>query len=577
MAGMYQGPGREVTMKLLLTSVFGPYAVDDEFGRKDNKMELFDNQITREQGIFSYRFNHSSFGLYFMAENIRTPTTVLDFPTVDRFIEELRSGAYTHVGISFIAPNLKKAAHMAKLVREHAPRARIILGGHGAAVENIEELVDCDHVCRGEGVGFLRELFKEQPVERYRHPLVYSAMNRHVMGVPLPQEAGVLIPGVGCPNRCRFCATAHFFGQYIPFLETGRDVYEVCRRYEEELGVTDFGVLDENFLKQRTRMEELVDLMEADGRRWTFSIFSSAETLTALPNLDILARMGVSVIWIGVESKHETYEKNRGIDFKELFAALQLRGISVLASTIAFLEHHDKETIWEDLDHAISLRPEYLQFMELGPLPGTALYTAYKKEGKLLEETPWEENHGQGKIWFSHPSFTREESEDYLRRAFVRDYETNGASFLRMIETGLRGYEYLRNHDDPRLRARAKQREKELRQMRYFLFASGRFSENPATDSLLERIRREYRRLLGRAGLRCALMSVVVFGFAVVWAVKMKLGRSTLQPPTVAKRYRQEPFFMVEETPAARTPLPAATGVGPRTDCPVLGQADSAR
>ena len=57
-------------MKLLLTSVFGPYGVDDEYGEKENKMELFHNQVTREQGIFSFRFNHGSHGLCILAENI---------------------------------------------------------------------------------------------------------------------------------------------------------------------------------------------------------------------------------------------------------------------------------------------------------------------------------------------------------------------------------------------------------------------------------------------------------------------------------------------------------------------------
>ena len=40
-------------MKLLLSSVFGLYGVNDEYGEKENKMELFHNQVTREQGIFS--------------------------------------------------------------------------------------------------------------------------------------------------------------------------------------------------------------------------------------------------------------------------------------------------------------------------------------------------------------------------------------------------------------------------------------------------------------------------------------------------------------------------------------------
>ena len=39
--------------KVLLTSVFGPYAVDDEYSRAVNPMELYHNQVTREQGPFS--------------------------------------------------------------------------------------------------------------------------------------------------------------------------------------------------------------------------------------------------------------------------------------------------------------------------------------------------------------------------------------------------------------------------------------------------------------------------------------------------------------------------------------------
>lgn len=79
-------------MTLLLTSVFGPYGVDDDYGEKENKMELFHNQVTREQGIFSYRFNHGSQGLYFLAENVDMPTAVLDFPPSSVFRKELQKG-----------------------------------------------------------------------------------------------------------------------------------------------------------------------------------------------------------------------------------------------------------------------------------------------------------------------------------------------------------------------------------------------------------------------------------------------------------------------------------------------------
>lgn len=41
--------------RVLLTSVFGPYPQDDEFGsRSINPMELYHNQVTRAQGPFRY-------------------------------------------------------------------------------------------------------------------------------------------------------------------------------------------------------------------------------------------------------------------------------------------------------------------------------------------------------------------------------------------------------------------------------------------------------------------------------------------------------------------------------------------
>ena len=60
--------------RILLSSVFGPYAQDDEFGsRSINPMELYHNQVTRAQGSFSLRMfhrflvNHYDPGEYFGA------------------------------------------------------------------------------------------------------------------------------------------------------------------------------------------------------------------------------------------------------------------------------------------------------------------------------------------------------------------------------------------------------------------------------------------------------------------------------------------------------------------------------
>ena len=139
---MGSGKENQRPRRVLLSGVFGPFGVDDEFGRKENIMELYHNQVTKAQGPASFRFHHRSFGLYFLADNIDAEVTVLDFPSRESFAREVEKGNYDMVGISFIMPNFDKAREMARIVREKTPRAEIILGGHGAAIEGVEELID---------------------------------------------------------------------------------------------------------------------------------------------------------------------------------------------------------------------------------------------------------------------------------------------------------------------------------------------------------------------------------------------------------------------------------------------------
>jgi hypothetical protein len=182
-------------MNILLSSVFGPFGIDDQYGIKENVMELFHSQVTRQQGLFSLRCHHHSFGLYFIAENIDAPVTVLDFPSEKRFVREIKKG-YDYVGISFIVPNFSRAKRMAQLVRQYAPDSKIILGGHGTRIEGVEELIHHDFICKGEGVKWFRRLPEslrilsvelQGPGVRSNHPgLLFS-----LAGLPCHTAAGL--------------------------------------------------------------------------------------------------------------------------------------------------------------------------------------------------------------------------------------------------------------------------------------------------------------------------------------------------------------------------------------------------
>jgi len=120
-----------IRAKVLLSSAFGPFAQDDEYGsRTINPMELYQNQVTRVQGGFSLRMFHRSFGLMLIQTNINAPCTLLDFPSLARFAQELKQNYYDIIGISAITPNVGKVKKMCELIRQYQPHAAIVIGGH---------------------------------------------------------------------------------------------------------------------------------------------------------------------------------------------------------------------------------------------------------------------------------------------------------------------------------------------------------------------------------------------------------------------------------------------------------------
>ena len=118
--------------RILLSSVFGPYARDDEFGsRSINPMELYHNQVTRAQGSFSLRMFHRSWGIMLIQANISAPCTVLDFPTRKDFEREISTYRYDVIGISSIIVNVAKVREMCRMIRKLSPDSTIVVGGQG--------------------------------------------------------------------------------------------------------------------------------------------------------------------------------------------------------------------------------------------------------------------------------------------------------------------------------------------------------------------------------------------------------------------------------------------------------------
>jgi hypothetical protein len=453
---------------VLLSSVFGPYAQDDQFGsRTINPMELYHNQVTRAQGAFSIRRFHRSWGILMIQENIQAPCAVLDFPTREDFARELAGHHYDIVGISSIVVNVGKVREMCRMVREISPKSTIVVGGHVSAIPGIENLIDADHIVKGDGIAWMREYLGEDPNAPVRHPALDSGFDLRIMGLRIPDRmdsSATIVASMGCPLGCNFCATSAFFGgkgKMLTLFNTGAELYRVMEEAERSRGVKSFFILDENFLLQRRRALELLALMSAGEKSWTLHIFSSANAI-AKYRYDELVELGIASIWIGLESPRSEYAKLAGADTKRLTAELRERGIVLLGSTILGLEHHTPENLPAEIEHAVAHDTDLHQFMLYTPVPGTPLYGQMKDEGRLLN-VDLADIHGQYAFNFQHAAISREQSRQFLESAFRRDFERNGPSLFRICRTLLAGWKRHKEHPNLRVRARVHREARMLR------------------------------------------------------------------------------------------------------------------
>ena len=456
--------------RVLLTSVFGPYAQDDEFGsRSINPMELYHNQVTRAQGAFSLRMFHRSWGIMMIQANISAPCTLLDFPTRDAFARELTANEYDVVGISSIIVNVKKVREMCRLVRKLSPRSVIVVGGHVTAIPGIEVMIDADHIVRGEGIRWMREYLGEDAAAPIRHPEIVSGLETRILGIRLPERKGgtaaTVIPSVGCPMGCNFCTTSSFFGgkgKFVNFFETGDELFDVMNHMETSLHAQNFFIMDENFLLHRERAMKLLQRMKEAGKSWGLAVFASANAIRKY-RLQELVELGISWLWMGLESPRSHYAKLQGADTRQLTSELREHGIRVQGSTIIGLEHHTNENIADEIDYAVSHRTDFHQFMLYTPVPGTPLYKEMSEQGLLLEDVDLSDIHGQDKFNFQHAAISREDSKRFLDSAFQRDFEQNGPSLYRMCQTMLQGWRRYRDYPDARVRERFTRESAKLR------------------------------------------------------------------------------------------------------------------
>jgi radical SAM superfamily enzyme YgiQ (UPF0313 family) len=494
--------------RILLTSVFGPYGRDDEYGsRALNPMELYHNQVTRTQGAFSLRMFHRSWGLMLIQANVEAPCVVLDFPVLDRFIEEIRTRSYDVIGITSIIPNILKVKKMCELIRQHQPRAVIVVGGHIANIPDLHQRIDADYIVKGEGVRWFRQFLGEDEDRPIRHPYITSGFGTRNVGISVYERPGdvaaTLIPSVGCPLGCNFCSTSSMFGgkgHCVHFYQTGDELFDVMCQLEKQLHIRSFFVMDENFLFHRKRALRLLELMEAHHKSWSLYVFSSAKVLCSY-TIEQLVRLGISWVWMGIEGENSQYQKLKGVDTYKLVRRLQSHGIRVLGSTIIGLENHTPENIDEVIEYAARHDTDFHQFMLYTPIPGTPLHAELTAHGLMKDESEYHisDIHGQSILNYRHPRLNDQQTAEFMLRAFDRDFQRNGPSIVRLVRTALAGWRRYKHHPDPCIRDRFAWESRELATSFSALIGAAKlyYRRNPEMYAKLSALLKEFHAEFG--------------------------------------------------------------------------------
>jgi radical SAM superfamily enzyme YgiQ (UPF0313 family) len=340
---------------------------------------------------------------------------------------------------------------------------------------------------------------------------------------------------------CNFCTTSAFFGgkgKFFNFYETGDELFEVMCRIESELEVHTFFVMDENFLLHRTRAMRLLELMKEAGKSWELSVFASANAIRKYTMLE-LVELGVSWVWMGLESPRSSYSKLQGNDVRQLTRELREHGIRVQGSTIVGLEHHTPDNIVSEIESAVAYQTDFHQFMLYTPVPGTPLYREMAEQGRLLTDMDPADIHGQFKFNFRHAAISREDSKRFLDWAFWRDFEVNGPSLYRMCRTVLNGWQRYKDYPDPRVRERFAREAKKLNSAyNAALWAMEReFKKvNRTVSEQIHMLRREVEKEFPVV----ARLAAASLGPILLWSTRREERRlasgRTYEPPTFLER-----------------------------------------
>jgi radical SAM superfamily enzyme YgiQ (UPF0313 family) len=294
------------------------------------------------------------------------------------------------VGLSFMTFNAPRAYEIADRFRLEKGRT-VIMGGYHPSFRPEEAIGHADSVCVGEAEPNLPRMIGDFCSGRLQ-PFYRGGLAD--LGSLLPLNRALVTRGLylwtdtaqatrGCPQQCTFCSITAFFDHTF----RARPVEDVT----DELRTLGKRILfmDDNLTSSREYAKELFSAMIPLKKSWYSQCSVSLAGDDKL--LSLAARSGCRGVFVGFESLSEdnlrAWKKSfsRARDYQRAIRKLHDAGIAVYAG-IVFGDDGDTSEVFErTLEFLLESRVDALQATILTPFPGTPLFDAMEREGRIVD------------------------------------------------------------------------------------------------------------------------------------------------------------------------------------------------